>query len=128
MTVVLFFSRGHMSENVQCKKVRLYTTSRYDLIKEGNPHASETYLSLFSLRFSLWYIRMTCFNIISWLLPSVSYPRTKISSAVPSTFGGSLEISYFMLEDVTHLVVPNVSLMYLYLPNQHAKLLSMIFV
>ena len=80
------------------------------------------HLSLFSFRFTCLHICNTLYNVPSWSLPSTSYSTTKMPSAMPNTFGKSLNISSISLWSISPIgSAPNCNLFYLYLLNWHAN-------
>ena len=78
-------------------------------------------LFIFGLKFSWWHICITCFGFLSWSLPLASYPTIKMSSAIPNTFGRSLNISLILSQSISPAsATPNSSLVNLYLLNWHS--------
>ena len=51
------------------------------------------HFSLFSFKFTSWHHLSTLYTALSWSVPSLSYPITRMSSAMPNTSGMSLKIS-----------------------------------
>ena len=80
------------------------------------------HLSLFSFKLTSWHHFSTPYTALLWSLPSLSYPVTRMSSAILKTFGMSLNISsilhWNMLPTGTAL---NGKHLYLYLPNWHGN-------
>ena len=61
--------------------------------------------------------------MVSWLLPSLSYPEIKISIALLNVFGSSLNnLSNFLWNILPLGVALSSSLIYLYLPNVHNRM------
>ena len=76
------------------------------------------HLSVFSFRFTCWHICRTFHSVSLWSLLMLSYPTTKMSSAMPNTFGKSLNILSIFHWNMSSLGdAHNGSLLYLYLPN-----------
>ena len=70
--------------------------------KNGTDVHLKWHLSLFSFRFICLHIYSTLHSLSTWSLPSTSYSTTKMSSAMPNTFGKSLNISsIFSLEHIS---------------------------
>ena len=70
--------------------------------KNGTEVHLKWHFSLFNFCFTSLHHCSTLWTVSLWSLPSASYPPTKISSAMPNTFGMSLKISsFFSLEHIT---------------------------
>ena len=79
---------------------------------------------LLSVRYSFLHIWSTLHGVLSWSVPS-SYSTIKMSSAMPNTFGSSLNISFILFWNMSpYRAVPNSSLLYLFLPNWHANVVK----
>ena len=96
--------------------IRLYPISRNDFSKEMDTGTSKMAF-VFSVPDLLLYIS-GILHVLPWPVPSSPYPTIKISTAMPNTFGISLNISFIFLWNMTPAeAAPNGNLVYLYLPN-----------
>ena len=86
--------------------------------KNGTDIHLKWHLSLFSFRLTSLHLCSTFCTISSWSLPFSSYPTTKMSPAMPKTFGMSWQISLIFCWNISPAgAAPNGSHLYLYLPN-----------
>ena len=76
------------------------------------------YLSLFNFKFTTWHCLSTLYTASSWSVLSLSYPITRMSTAIPNTFGISLNISSILHWNMSPTGnAPNGRCLYLYLPS-----------
>ena len=86
--------------------------------------ASEMAFVLVSFRFTCLHICSNLRSVLSWSLPSTSYPIAEMSSAMPNTFGNSLNISSIFVWNICPFeAAPNSNLLYLYLPNWYTNVI-----
>ena len=81
------------------------------------------HLSLLSFRFTCLHICSTLCSVLSCSLPSTSYPTTKMSSAMPETFGKSLNshlifFGNYLLQGLLKMAIFCIC----NLPNWHANI------
>ena len=116
------FWRWYLQRCFELLWVWFHTMPGYEFTKYGTDVHLKWNLSLFSFRFTCLHIWSTFIVYHHGSLLSTSYPTTKLSSAIPNTFGKSLYISYIFLCNISPAgAAPNSNLLYLYLPQWHAN-------
>ena len=89
--------------------------------KKGMDVDLKWYFSLFNLRLTSLHLCSTLHTIALWSVPS-SYPFTNISSAIPKTFGMSLNSLSILHWNISPTgAAPSGSHLYLYLPKWQAN-------
>ena len=80
------------------------------------------HFSLFNFELTSSHLCSILCTAVSWSAPFLSYPITKMSSAMPNTLGMSLNISLILGWNLsTTGAAPNGSCLYQYQPNGHAN-------
>ena len=89
-----FYFRGSMSVSIlQLSSIQSHTLPGNSFAERWNRCTPKmTFIFSMFTKFSFLHICSTLHIVLSWSAPLLSYPTIKISSAMPNTFGSSLNI------------------------------------